>query len=32
MHPRRPSVPVGMFWGALAGFTSTLIQVGAPPY
>ncbi len=21
-----------MFWGALAGFTSTLIQVGAPPY
>ena len=21
-----------MFWGSLAGFTSTLIQVGAPPY
>ena len=21
-----------MFWGALAGFTSTIIQVGAPPY
>jgi uncharacterized membrane protein YfcA len=32
MHPRRPSVPVGMFWGSLAGFTSTIIQVGAPPY
>ena len=25
MHPRRPSVPVGMFWGSLAGFTSTII-------
>ena len=32
MHPQRPSVPVGMFWGSLAGFTSTIIQVGAPPY
>jgi len=21
-----------MFWGALAGFTSTIIQVGGPPY
>ena len=30
--PRRPSVPLAMFWGSLAGFTSTLIQVGAPPY
>jgi len=30
--PRRPSVPLGLFWGSLAGFTSTLIQVGAPPY
>jgi uncharacterized protein len=28
----RPSVAVGMIWGALAGFTSTIIQVGAPPY
>jgi uncharacterized membrane protein YfcA len=28
----RPSVPVGMVWGVLAGFTSTIIQVGAPPY
>ncbi len=24
-QPRRPSVPVGMFWGSLAGFTSTII-------
>jgi uncharacterized protein len=31
-QPRRPSVAVGMFWGSLAGFTSTIIQVGAPPY
>ena len=31
-QPSRPSVPVGMFWGGLAGFTSTIIQVGAPPY
>jgi len=31
-HAHRPSVSVGMFWGSLAGFTSTIIQVGAPPY
>jgi uncharacterized membrane protein YfcA len=31
-QPRRPTVMVGMFWGSLAGFTSTIIQVGAPPY
>jgi len=31
-HPQRPTVMVGMFWGSLAGFTSTIIQVGAPPY
>jgi uncharacterized membrane protein YfcA len=31
-EPRRPSVPAGMLWGLLAGFTSTIIQVGAPPY
>src|SRR5262249_62140270 len=31
-EPRRPSALVGMFWGSLAGFTSTIIQVGAPPY
>ena len=30
--PHRPSVPVSVIWGALAGFTSTIIQVGAPPY
>jgi uncharacterized membrane protein YfcA len=29
---RRPSVPLGVFWGALAAFTSTIVQVGAPPY
>jgi len=31
-EPQRPSVPMGMIWGSLAGFTSTIIQVGAPPY
>ncbi|HZD61750.1 MAG TPA: sulfite exporter TauE/SafE family protein, partial [Xanthobacteraceae bacterium] len=30
MHPHRPSVPMAMFWGSLSGFTSTIIQVGAP--
>jgi uncharacterized protein len=30
--PRKPSAAAGMFWGSLAGFTSTIIQVGAPPY
>lgn len=30
--PRRPSVAAGVFWGSLAGFTSTIIQVGAPPF
>jgi uncharacterized protein len=29
---RRPGVPLGLFWGALAAFTSTIVQVGAPPY
>jgi uncharacterized membrane protein YfcA len=29
---RRPSAAAGMFWGSLAGFTSTIIQVGGPPY
>ena len=28
----RPSVGGGAFWGALAGFTSTLCQAGGPPY
>ena len=27
-----PAVASGVFWGALSGFTSTLCQVGAPPY
>jgi len=27
-----PTVPRGMFWGAAAAFTSTLIQAGAPPF
>ncbi|MGA7486951.1 MAG: sulfite exporter TauE/SafE family protein [Xanthobacteraceae bacterium] len=31
-EPQRPSALAGMFWGSLAGFTSTIIQVGAPPY
>jgi hypothetical protein len=26
------SVPGGVFWGALSGFTSTICQAGAPPY
>ena len=26
------SVPAGVFWGAISGFTSTLAQAGAPPY
>ena len=31
-EPHKPSAAAGMFWGSLAGFTSTIIQVGAPPY
>jgi uncharacterized membrane protein YfcA len=31
-EPRRPSAAAGVVWGSLAGFTSTIIQVGAPPY
>jgi hypothetical protein len=34
-HPAegtRPSIFSGLFWGAGAGFTSTLIQAGAPPF
>jgi uncharacterized membrane protein YfcA len=31
-EPKRPSVPMGVIWGSLAGFTSTIIQVGAPPF
>jgi len=29
---RRPHAAQGVFWGALSGFTTTLIQIGAPPY
>jgi hypothetical protein len=29
---RRPHAAQGAFWGALSGFTTTLIQIGAPPY
>jgi uncharacterized membrane protein YfcA len=29
---RRPQTVMGILWGALAGFMSTLTQVGAPPY
>ena len=29
---RRLSVAGGVFWGSLAGFTSTLCQAGGPPY
>jgi uncharacterized membrane protein YfcA len=31
-EPHRPRVSHGVFWGALSGFTTTLIQIGAPPY
>jgi uncharacterized protein len=31
-EPQQPSAAAGMLWGSLAGFTSTIIQVGAPPY
>jgi uncharacterized protein len=29
---RRPHAAQGVFWGSLSGFTTTLIQIGAPPY
>jgi len=28
----RPHAAMGVVWGALAGFTSTLVQVGSPPF
>lgn len=31
-EPRKPRAAHGVFWGALSGFTTTLIQIGAPPY
>lgn len=30
--PRQPRVGPGLFWGALAGFTSFVSHAGAPPY
>jgi len=29
---KRPPIATGVLWGGLAGFTSTLIQIGGPPY
>ena len=29
---RRPTVPQGVFWGSVSGFTSTLCQAGGPPF
>ena len=29
---KRPHAALGIGWGGLAGFTSTLIQIGGPPY
>ncbi len=29
---RRPHPAMGLLWGALSGFTSTLVQVGGPPF
>src|SRR6267154_2566422 len=31
-EPARPRASHGVFWGAMSGFTTTLIQIGAPPY
>jgi uncharacterized membrane protein YfcA len=31
-EPPKPRASHGAFWGALSGFTTTLIQIGAPPY
>ena len=30
--PQRPHPAMGIVWGALSGFTSTLVQVGSPPF
>jgi uncharacterized protein len=30
--PQRPHPAMGVVWGALSGFTSTLVQVGGPPF
>src|SRR5580692_10796212 len=31
-EPHRPPVALGVLWGAMSGFMSLLIQVGAPPF
>lgn len=31
-EPPKPRASHGVFWGAASGFTTTLIQIGAPPY
>ena len=31
-EPPKPRATHGVFWGAMSGFTTTLIQIGAPPY
>jgi uncharacterized membrane protein YfcA len=31
-EPKQPSLQGGLFWGTLAGFTSTLSQAGGPPF
>ena len=32
VQEQHPPASHGVFWGALSGFTTTLIQIGAPPY
>jgi uncharacterized protein len=32
LKAQKPHAAMGVFWGALSGFTSTLIQVGGPPF
>jgi uncharacterized protein len=32
VEPKRADLPRGLFWGALAGFTSFVSHAGAPPY
>lgn len=31
-EPPKPRASHGVVWGAMSGFTTTLIQIGAPPY
>jgi uncharacterized membrane protein YfcA len=31
-HPSAPKASHGVLWGGMAAFTSTLIQIGGPPY